>query len=123
MKSNTAKLARIFTLMEALLSVLPTFIVAFDALFISENIGGQKILTASIIVSLVFFFISSFAKFKLTFIFPLLMMGISFAIDNIQNVLLIIVVCEMVNSLIIAPIGKSYRLKNKINKQIDTYGR
>ena len=80
----------------------------------------KVVLTGSIMVSLLLCVYNILAKKHLRSVVWILLLGVYYAIQKIELLLILMAICTIIDEFIVEPLLKKYRLKWKTNEEIDS---
>lgn len=119
MTKKTRIYSILFTILSVLLNIGPIATYTIIAL-VNSNLTYQKVaLSMTVFVVLILTVISMANKVAMKSRLWVILIGLYICLDYIMTPLIIIAICQVVDELIVSPLAKHYRLRYKINKEMD----
>lgn len=119
MTKKTRIYSILFTILSVLLNIGPIATYTVIAL-VNSNLTYQKVaLSMTVFVVLILTVISLANKVAMKSRLWVILIGLYICLDYIMTPLIIIAVCQVADELIVSPLAKHYRLRYKINKEMD----
>lgn len=87
--------------------------------FYNGEIKEKITLGVCLMIAIILTVINLLFKYHIRSTVWILVLGIYFCIDNIMPLLITVAVCTILDEFVLQPLHKHYKLKAKINKEID----
>ena len=103
------------------LNFMPLFIYIIKGYASIEVTEGKKVvLTSTILISAMLCVYNVLAKKHLRSVIWILLIGVYYAIQKIEALLIIMAVCTILDEFIVEPLCKKYKFKWKTNEELDS---
>ena len=103
------------------LNFLPLFIYVIQGYASIEVEESRKVvLTGTIMISAMLCLYNLLAKKHLRSVVWILLLGVYYAVQKIELLLIIMAICTIIDEFIVEPLIKKYKLKWKTNEEIDS---
>lgn len=104
-----------------LLNFLPLLIYVIKGYASLEVSEGRKVtLTITMMVALILSIYNILAKKHMRSVIWILLLGVYFAVQKIELLLLLMAICTIIDEFIVEPLMKVYKAKWKTNAEIDS---
>ena len=104
-----------------LLNFLPVIVYIIKGYASIEVSEAKKVtLTMTIMIALILSIYNILAKKHMRSVIWILLLGVYFALQEIELLLLLMAICTIVDEFIVEPLMKKYKLKWKTNCEIDS---
>ena len=102
------------------LNFLPLFIYVIMG-YVDVNIEESKkvVLSFTLIAAVVLAIYNLLAKKHLRSVVWILLLGVYYAVQKIELLLMLMAICTIIDEFIVEPLVKKYKFKYKANKEID----
>lgn len=109
-----------FFIISIALNFLPLFIYIIMG-YVDVNVEESKkvVLSFTLIAAIVLAVYNLLAKKHLRSVIWILLLGVYYAIQKIELLLLLMAICTIIDEFIVEPLVKHYKFKYKANKEID----
>lgn len=124
MTDTTKKYRKIYWILfgiSILLNFLPLLIYVIKGYASIEVTEARKVtLTITMMIALILSIYNIMAKKHMRSVIWILLLGVYFAIQKIELLLLLMAICTIVDEFIVEPLMKTYKAKWKTNYEIDS---
>lgn len=104
-----------------LLNFLPLIVYIIKGYASIEVSEARKVtLTMTMMIALILSIYNILAKKHMRSVIWILLLGVYFALQKIELLLLIMAICTIIDEFIVEPLMKKYKLKWKTNSEIDS---